>query len=258
MNTTVVAVTGRLKALGRAELTLLVRNRSALAVALFVPVAMIGAIKASLDPLDPEEAGMSVPEAAMTGGIGMTLIMVVYTNLVSAYTARREALVLKRLRTGEASDPEILTGIALPAAVLALAQCAVMVVAGVVLLRLKVPVRPELLVAGVLVGMVLLSALAAATSAYTRTVESAQITTLPVFLVSMIGSGLFIPLEVLPQKMASLCELLPMTGVVQLVRAGWLGGAQTYDLLGAALNALAWTVLAVFAVVRWFRWEPRR
>lgn len=77
------------------------------------------------------------------GGIGMTLIIVVYSNLVSAYTARREALVLKRLRTGEVSDPEILAGIALPAVVPALTQCALMVAAGAALLHLKVHSDPN-------------------------------------------------------------------------------------------------------------------
>lgn len=106
--------------------------------------------------------------------------------------------------------------------------------------------------------MVLLTALAAATSAVTRTVQTAQITTLPLFLVSMMGSGLFVPLEILPDRVASVCELLPVTGVMTLVRAGWLGGADAHGLIGAGLTALAWTVLAVFAVQRWFRWEPRR
>ena len=49
-----------------------------------------------------------------------------------------------------------------------------------------------------------------------------------------------------------------MTGIVTLVRTGWLGDAVTGDLVSAGLNALAWTVLAVFAVRKWFRWEPRR
>lgn len=111
---------------------------------------------------------------------------------------------------------------------------------------------------GVLVGIGLMAALAAATASYTRTVESAQITTMPLFLLSAMGSGLFVPLEALPDKVASVCELLPMTGIVTLVRAGWLGDAVTGDLLAAGLNTLAWSVLAVFAVKRWFRWEPRR
>jgi ABC-2 type transport system permease protein len=201
---------------------------------------------------------MSAAEAAMTGGIGMVLILVVYLNLVSAYVARREELVLKRLRTGEVPDREILVGTALPAAGLALAQCVLLVVAGVALLHLGAPERPELLVLGVVLGIVLLTALAAVTSAVTQTVESVQITTMPMFVISMAGSGLFVPLEVMPEKLASICELLPLTGVMTLVRAGWLGGADAKDLLGAALTTLAWTAISVFAVQRWFRWEPRR
>ncbi|MFF3326030.1 ABC transporter permease [Streptomyces sp. NPDC002889] len=252
------ATTGRLTALGRAELTLLVRNRTTLFVGLLMPPTMIVAMKPTLDQMDLGKAGMSVGEAVMTGGIAVVLILVVHLNLVSAYVARREELVLKRLRTGEVPDREILAGTALPAAGLALAQCVLMVVAGVAFLGLKAPARPELLVVGVLLGMVLMAALAAATSAVTRTVESAQITTLPMFLISVPGSGLFIPLELMPEKVASVCELLPLTGVLTLVRAGWLGGADGKELMGAAVTALAWTLLSVFAVQRWFRWEPRR
>ncbi|MFJ4920742.1 ABC transporter permease [Streptomyces sp. NPDC088725] len=249
---------GRLGALGRAEFTLLVRNRTALFSALFVPIVMVVAIKSSLDRIDLSSTGISAVEAAMTGGVGMALIMIIYSNLVSAYTARREQLVLKRLRTGETSDREILIGTALPAATLAVGQCAVMVAAGVAFLGLGGPRRPELLVCGMLAGIVLLTALAAVTAAFTRSPESAQITTMPLFLVSALGSGLFIPLEALPDRIAFVCELLPTTGVMTLIRAGWLGGTDGADVLGAAVNAVVWTVLAVFAVQRWFRWEPRR
>ncbi|WP_435879368.1 ABC transporter permease [Streptomyces tirandamycinicus] len=249
---------GRLGALGRAELTLLVRNRTALFVALLMPVAMVGALRGTLGGMDLSEAGLSLGEALMTGGVGTVLILVVYLNLTSALVARREELVLKRLRTGEVSDTEILAGTALPAAALALAQSALVVAAGVALLGADGPRRPELLVAGTLLGTVVMAALAAATSAITRTVESAQITTLPLFMVSAGGSGLFIPLDLLPDRVASVCELLPLTGVMRLVEAGVGGGADAGRLTGAALGALAWTVISVFAVRRWFRWEPRR
>ncbi|OKK02210.1 hypothetical protein AMK26_21170 [Streptomyces sp. CB03234] len=253
------SVAERMGALGRAELTLLVRNRYALFTALLMPVLMVGVLRGSLDRVDLDRAGMSAVEAALSGGVVMMLILVVYLNLVSAYVARREELVLKRLRTGEASDREILAGTALPAVVLAVAQSALIVVAGVAVLGVGAPQRPELLVGGVLVGVVMLIALAGATAAVTRTVESAQITTMPLFMISAIGSGLFMPLEILPERVASVCELLPLTGVMTLVRAGWLGGGgDAGELLGAALTALAWTVISVFAVQRWFRWEPRR
>ena len=46
--------------------------------------------------------------------------------------------------------------------------------------------------------------------------------------------------------------------MIRLISGGWNGDISGYDALGAVLIALAWTVLAVFAVRRWFRWEPRR
>ncbi|QIQ03974.1 ABC transporter permease [Streptomyces liangshanensis] len=249
---------GRLGALGRAELTLLARNRTALFTALFVPLAMMGSIKITLDGADLGDAGVTAAEAALAGGVGTVLLMVVYSNLVAAYTSRREELVLKRLRTGETADHEILAGTALPAAALALAQSVVLVAAAGVFLDVGGIHRPDLLVAGLLVAIVLLTALAATTSVITRTVESAQITTMPLFLVSLVGSGLFVPLDSLPDRVASVCELLPMTGVMTLVRAGLIGGVDGAGLLGAGIGAVAWTVLALYAVRKWFRWEPRR
>ncbi|MBT2543506.1 ABC transporter permease [Streptomyces sp. ISL-44] len=246
---------GRLTALGRSELTLLVRNRAALSVALLMPLLMVFVLRSTLGGA---QGAAAVGEATLTGGIGMVLLLVVYMNLVSAYVARREELVLKRLRTGEANDLEILAGTALPSAALAIGQIAVLAVAGAAALDVRTPRNPLLLVAGALAGIVLLAGMSTLTSTVTRNVESAGLTTLPLFLLSALGSGMFVPLDRLPQLLASVCELLPLSGVMALVRAGWSGGAQAHDLLGAALNTLAWVMITVFAVQKWFRWEPRR
>jgi len=247
----------RLTALARAELLLLMRNRSAIFVALVLPIVMIFSIRASLQQIDLGGTGLTIAGAALTGGIGMVLVQVVYMNLVTGYVTRREELVLKRLRTGEISDREILTATALPSIALALVQCVLLVAAGAVAFDLTAPKRPELFLVGLVVGLVMMSALAAATSAVTRTVQTSQLTTLPLFFVSLFGSGIFVPLEIFPDGLASVLELLPLTGVMTLVRHGWLGGVEGGDLLTAAVAALAWTAFAVFAVQRWFRWDPR-
>ncbi|MFD7260712.1 ABC transporter permease [Streptomyces sp. NPDC059874] len=245
----------RLLALGRSELTLLVRNRATLTMALLMPLVMVFILRSSLTGIDGAAA---LGEATLTGGIGLVLALVVYMSLVSAYVARREELVLKRLRTGEANDLEILAGTALPAAVLALCQVVVLAVAGAIALDVRMPRNPLLLVAAVLGGIVILAAMAALTSSFTRTVESAGLTTLPLFLVTALGSGLFVPVDSLPDSVARVCELLPLSGVMELVRAGWSGGAAGGDLLGSAVSELAWIMITLFAVQRWFRWEPRR
>ncbi|MFJ3927928.1 ABC transporter permease [Streptomyces sp. NPDC090022] len=249
---------GRLFALGRSELTLLVRNRATLSVALLMPLVMVYVLHSSLGEFDLEGGTAAIGEATLTGGIGMVLILVVYMNLVSAYVARREELVLKRLRTGEAGDLEILAGTALPSAVLALLQVVVLAVAGAAALDATAPDNPLLVAAAVLAGIVMLAGMSAVTSSFTRNVESAGITTLPLFLVTTVGSGLFVPTDTMPEKLASVCELLPLSGVMTLVRAGWTGTEAGTDLARAALVTLAWIVITVFAVQKWFRWEPRR
>lgn len=248
----------RMYALARAEVTLLLRNRSALFVALLLPVFMVVTFRSSADQLDLAETGLTANEVVMTGGIVMVLLLVVYLNLVPTYVARREERVLKRLRTGELTDHEILTGSALPAVLLALAQCVMLVVAGAVLLDLSAPARPDLLLVGVLLGSAILALLAALTAAYTKTVESAQVTGMPLLLVSMFGSGVFVPLDIFPDNVAEGLRFLPATPVADLVRGGWLGGMDGAEQLQALGLAVAWTVLAFELVRRQFRWDPRK
>ncbi|MEU7428453.1 ABC transporter permease [Streptomyces sp. NPDC040750] len=248
----------RLRALARAELTLLLRNRGAVFTALAVPLALPFTIRPALDQLDLRKEGLSVGTALLTAAIGFSFLFAVYTSLVSAYVARREELVLKRLRTGELSDAEILLGTALPAAAIGLAQSVVLSLGCAALLHTGAPKAPYLLLPGVLAGLAVCAALAALTASFTRTTESAQVTALPLVFVSMVGSGITIPTEVMPHRLASVCELLPLSPAIRLVRAGWSGQSSAYEILGALATALVWALLAVFAVRRWFRWEPRR
>jgi ABC-2 type transport system permease protein len=259
VSTSVLAPAGRrLRALARAELTLLGRNRGALVTALLVPLVLPFSVRPAVDRMDLKAQGLNIGTVMVTAAIGFAFLFAVYTSLVSAYVARREELVLKRLRTGELGDAEILAGTALPAVCVGLAQCVVVSVGCVVLLEAGAPEAPYLTVLGVLAGLMLSAALAALTAAFTRTVESAQVTALPLVFVSMLGSGMAVPTEILPDRLASVCELLPLSPAIRLVQGGWTGQLSAYEALGAVATAVAWTVSAVFAVRRWFRWEPRR
>ncbi|MFE5190970.1 ABC transporter permease [Streptomyces sp. NPDC056628] len=262
MSDAITTPAGRLTALARAELTLLGRSRGTLVAALFVPLVLPFSVWSATKDMDLEKAGLTPGTVVLPAAIGFSLLFAVYGALVGVFTARREELVLKRLRTGELRDAEILAGSALPAVVTGLVQSLLLAAGCMILLDVPLPPAPYLAVPALLAGLLLCAALAAVTSAFTRTTESAQVTTLPLMLVSMLvsmlGSGMAVPLEVLPDRLASMCELLPLTPVITLVRGGWTGELSAYETLGAATTALAWTVLAVFAVRRWFRWEPRR
>ncbi|MEU9114908.1 ABC transporter permease [Streptomyces sp. NPDC048483] len=248
----------RLLALGRAELTLLGRNKTALYMTLIMPIAMAFAMKSALAGMDLSGMGLSLGTALLPATLGYVLLFGVYSNMTGAYVARREELVLKRLRTGELRDLEILAGTALPSAVVGLVQCVLLVALGSVALDVEPPDAPHLLIAGVLIGMVVVVAFAAVSSALARTAETAQLVVLPMMMLSLAGSGMVVPLDVMPDRVAAVLELLPLSAAMELIRAGWSGGADAGDTLKQLVVGLVWAGLAVFAVRRWFRWEPRR
>ncbi|MFF2616313.1 ABC transporter permease [Kitasatospora sp. NPDC058046] len=258
----------RLLALGRAEATLLLRNRTALFTALVLPLFLVVVLRSTLAQQAESNPGLDVDSLLVYGSVGMVLAFVVYYNLTAAYVGRRGELVLKRLRTGEARDIEILLGTAVPSLTLGLLMAALIGIGGSVALHLTVPVNPLLMLVGLLLALATMIALAALSSAFTRTVESAGITTLPVMLVMQFGSGLFVPLDVMPEQLANICRLLPTTPAFQLIRVGWFGTdgsaaatgfAGSWGAAGSHLvTGGIWLALAVWGAVRYFRWKPRR
>ncbi|PKV86890.1 ABC transporter permease [Streptomyces sp. TLI_146] len=248
----------RMRALARAELTLLGRNKAAMFTALVLPAMLTFSMSTAVDGMDLEESGLTVGTVLLPGSLGYVLLFAVYSALVGVFVVRREELVLKRLRTGELRDREILAGAALPAVALALVQCVLLAAGCTVVLDMAAPRAVWLAVAGLLLGAALMCVLAAATAAFTRSAEGAQISVMPMLLLSMVGSGMVVPLDVMPDAMASVCELLPLSPAIALIRGGWTGALDTGELLGHLGTAVAWTLLGVFAVRKWFRWEPRR
>jgi ABC-2 type transport system permease protein len=200
--------------------------------------------------------------------VGVTLVFLTYYNLVTTYVARREDLVLQRMRTGELTDGEVLAATAVPTLLVTVGQLLLITVGVAVLGGWRAPADVVLPVLAVLLGVVLMVALATASTVFTRTPESAQITTLPVVVVATALSGLFFPLTVLPEWLAPVARLLPVTPVVELVQLGLAGrtwdgeavaGAELWwAALGPLGTLLAWTAIAGVATAWWFRWAPRR
>jgi ABC-2 type transport system permease protein len=253
----------RVAALARAEAVLLRRNPTALITALVGPVAylMVPFLSASGPP-------SGTGALVVTGMAAFTLAFVVYYNLVTALVARREDFVLKRLRTGELSDGEILTGTAAPAIAIAWGQVAIGAVGAVAFLGMAAPVNPVLVLAALVLGTAVCVLFAAATTALTSTVEMAQLTATPLLVVSSILSGVMFPLDALPDPVQSVAEVLPVTAVVDVIRLGLTGttgdgvtlgfAASTASAAVPVLVLAAWVVAGVWATRRWFRWEPRR
>ena len=101
----------------------------------------------------------------------LLLLFCVYATATTSLAARRRQLVLKRLRSGELSDAEILTGLLAPLYALALVQSALLLTVAVAF-GAPLPDRPWLLVPGLGLGALMSAAAALATAAFTASASS--------------------------------------------------------------------------------------
>lgn len=253
-----------LLSLARAETTLLVRNRTALFNSILLPILLVGFIY-SVGSLDeaPAGAGASLIATMLTTG----LLFVTYYNLVTTYVARRQELVLKRMRTGELSDGVILAGTAVPTVLVTLLQTVIVAIAAAILVGLDPPTNPVLPVLAFALGTVVFALLAAASTAFTRTAETAQVTTLPLLMIGTALSGMFFPLDILPDTLGTIASFTPGAPVIELANlglAGVTGDGSAVDFAGSWAEAalpigvlLAWIIVGGLLARSTFKWEPR-
>ncbi|MGY1720055.1 ABC transporter permease [Blastococcus sp. SYSU DS0552] len=254
----------RTLALAGAETRLYLRNRTAVVNSAVLPLLLVAAVPL----LGFGDGAVPAGPRLLVSAIGVMLVFLTYTNLLTTFVARREDLVLQRMRTGELTGAEVILGTATPTLLITVGQV-VLVGAGIAVLgEWAMPVDVVLPLVALIGGGALMLLLAAASTAFTRTPESAQITALPLLLVSTTLSGLFFPLSVLPDPLATAARFLPLTPTVELSQLGLAGqtwSGEAVDWAGAwsaatlPLAVLAgWLVVAGVLARRGFRWAPRR
>lgn len=252
---------GRTAGLARFNWKLMVRNRTTMLYAFAMPLVPLGLLFAS-GGAEPDPAAGA---ATISTALFMALLFPGYYNILSMFVSRRDEMVLKRLRTGEIRDLELLVSMALPGAVITLAVAALTVPIAAAS-GLDLPLNPLLLLVAVLLSILTFAAFAVWTAAWTKTAESAQLTSGPVILIALaglVGAGL-------PQDWQRWFDLLPGAAVLDLTRIAWFGqqGADgaagelsfldTWTHAGQPVAVLiGWTVLAVVLAARSLRWEPR-
>ena len=228
-------------AIAHAELRIMIRNKAVAMVALLVP--LVAAFAIGVAPT-PTTAAQGVLFIVLTG---------VYVTATTTLSARRRDLFLKRLRSGAAPDSSIMIGLLLPAVAVTCAQVALMLsIASAT--KYAMPKSIGLLVVAVLAGAIMFAGLAMATSAFTKSAEQAQVTTMPLAIASIAGA-LLVTLKA-AADFAWIGRLLPGGAIVELINRAWTGTAWV-NAWPALLALGAWTVIGVAVATRLFKWEPR-
>lgn len=248
--------------LTRWNLVLLARNRLALTYGTVLPLAGL------LFLLAGDRGSVTLGATALGTVLMVAGMFPVFYNVLSQFVNRRDELVLKRMRTGETRDSELLLGIAAPGVLCAVAVCVVAVPLALAMGQ-SLPLNAALYAVGTLLAAAMFAALAYWTAAFTRNAEAAQLTSLPVILVVVAGQvGAALP--ALSDTARTIISYTPGAAINEIVRVGWFGldGAKATESTltftqtwGAAVQPLAvllaWTVVALSLASRSMRWEPR-
>lgn len=259
----------RYLALARAELTILLRNRVATFYAVaFAPMLVLMFSATPQVEMIAQAMGGSLTVFLVVGVVLFGLSVAVYYNLTTAVVARREKLVLKRLISGESTRGQVLAAIATPNVVIMLVQVAAVFVVGVALFGVPPLTNPVLAVLALVLAVPAFVMISFLTGTRTRTVEAAQLTTMPFMMAGMLLSGAIVPVGILPDVVVRVMEFTPIFPVTQLLQLG-LAGTEVdgtslafADTFGAALLPVAvmlvWNVVLAWLLRREMQWEPRR
>lgn len=252
----------RTVSLTRWNTVLLSRNRLAFVYAVALPLLPL------LLLFTGERGSASVGAGAITTMFLTIALFPVYYNVLAQFVSRRDELVLKRMRTGETRDTELLASIALPGAISALVLSAVAVPISAALGQ-PLPVNPVLYTGVAVLAVAMFTALAYWTAAWTKNAEAAQLTSMPIIILASIGPlGSAIPN--MSDRLRELLSFTPGAAMSDLLRIGWFGFdgpnatqatltfAETWGQAAQPLLVIAsWTAVAVVLARRSMRWEPR-
>jgi ABC-2 type transport system permease protein len=249
------------------------RNRRSTFVGFLLPVVLDLVVAAPLR--DKEIGGVNAAGYTTLGFVGLAMVTS-FVNLLNAVVARRDELVLKRLRGTEVPPAAIFAGQLAVSAVVLLIQTVVLGGVSVIWFHCPMPADPVLLLVTLAVGYLAFGAFAFALSGFTPSAETAPLVATPVLLLCMFGAGVFTPLQSLPAVLRVPARDLPLAPVIRSMRTAWFGRGFGHESWGGAplphhtllqgwqsaapglLITAAWLAAAVVVTRRSFRWEPRR
>lgn len=196
--------------------------------------------------------------AFMRDGLPVLVSLFVAINavlsLVTIISIYREGGILKRLRATPLRPHTILTAHVLAKLVFTVITLVLMMVAGRRLFTAGPDVPVLAFSFALLLCTLAILSMGFVIASVVPTARFAQPIGAVIFYPMIALSGLFLPLDVLPQGLQIVARMLPLTYVVSLLQGIWTGAPWSAHLLDLAALAVVFTVCAAISA-RVFRWE---
>ncbi|MGZ4276776.1 MAG: ABC transporter permease [Solirubrobacteraceae bacterium] len=192
------------------------------------------------------------------GIAGMSIMATTFTALAMNMTFLREEGVLKRIHGTPQPGGSYLAGLAANAVTNAAIQIVIVTLAGKLLFGIGWPKDALELVVFAVAGVATMASLGVAYSHVIPNFDAAPAYTNVVFLPAIFISGVFFDVGTAPQFLRDIAQVLPLTHIIEGLRAGFVTGVPLSEHLGDLAVVAVWGVIGVFFAVRGFTWEQKR
>ena len=168
---------------------------------------------------------------------------------------QRQKLILKRLNATPLPRWTLVGSNVVVRLLIAAAQTALIIGIGMVVLGVQIEGSWPLIVGFVVLGAMAFTAMGYVIASFARTEESANGITQVVQLPMMFLSGIFFPLEVMPDWLRGVATVMPLTYLGDALRQTMVGGTPFAPLGVDALVLVGWLVVSLAISARFFRWQ---
>lgn len=236
------------------ETKIFIREPLGLVGAIAIPVAVFVLLGRTFGG-DPKAAAAAGEFLAVQAPVfaAVLILLTAVLSLVTIIAIYREGGILKRLRATPLRPPTILTAQVLVKLLLTAVTLGLMILAG----RRYYPVADVPVVAfttALLISSVSVLAMGFLIASLVPTARFAQPLGAAI-LYPMVGlSGLFMPIEALPQTLRIVARVLPLTYAVSLLKGIWAGEAWLAH-VGDIAALIVSAVICVVLSAKVFRWE---
>ena len=249
--------------IARSSLRMIRRDRESLVAMLLFPIIFVVVfalfdmrLLGSAFTGDATGEGFAYLDFVLPGLIAMNVTQFSVLWTAAGVTRIRELSILKRLSATPLRPMVFIAGQVLARSVMAVILALVILFGGM-LLGANVAGNIVLIVGLVVLGNLLFVSLGFAAGGRAKSVDAAttigSLVTMPMSFLS----GVFFPLEALPSWMQGAVEWLPLTPLLNALRAVSLEGASFGDVAGDTVKLLAWLPAMLGIAAVYFRFSER-
>lgn len=237
------------------QLKLLLRDMGAVFWSFVFPVVMVVIFgEAYGNRPRPELGGLGYMDTFVPGLIAISISSAAFYQAGAALVDLRERQVLRRLKTSPLPPWTVVTSQILPAYAMILLTSLAVWLTGWWLYGVEVQGRVLAVFGALTLGALGFLALAFVMASLVRTAGAANAVSSGLNMLMMVFSGAIIPISVMSEQFQKISAFVPLTYVVNLLRAAFVGTPAS-EVMTSVWVVIGCFVAGVLISSRTFRWE---